>query len=90
MKLILLLSCGCLLALSSCNNTTSTNAPEPTALVATDENTKELKARLKDVAEEEKRLEKEAESNMTTMSFNVLKHEFGTVKKTPNTCVVLS
>lgn len=81
MKLILLLSCGCLLALSSCNNTTSTNAPEPTALVATDENTKELKARLKDVAEEEKRLEKEAESNMTTMSFNVLKHEFGTVKE---------
>ena len=81
MKLILLLSCGCLLALSSCNNTTSTNAPEPTALVATDENTKELKARLKDVAEEEKRLAKEAEQNMTTMSFNVLNHEFGTVKE---------
>ena len=55
--------------------------PEPTSIVATDENTKELKESLKEVDQEEKRLAKEAELNMTSMSFNVLKHEFGTVKE---------
>lgn len=79
MKLILPLICGCLLALPSCNNTPSANAPEPTAIVATDQSTKALKESLKDVAKEEIRLAQEAQSNLTSMRFNALKHEFGTV-----------
>jgi hypothetical protein len=81
MKLKLLLISGLILAFQSCDNTPSTKAPEPSSIVATEENTKELKESLKDVAEEEKRLAKEAEQNLTTMSFNVLDHEFGTVKE---------
>jgi hypothetical protein len=81
MKLKLLLISGLILGFQSCDNKPSIKAPEPTSIVATDENTKELKESLKEVAEEEKRLEKEAELNMTSMSFNVLKHEFGTVKE---------
>lgn len=81
MKLIFCLIPGLIFTLLSCNNTTSTKAPEPSSIVATDENTKELKESLKEVAEEEQRLAKEAEMNMTTMSFNALKHEFGTVKE---------
>ena len=74
MKLIFCLIPGLIFTLLSCNNTTSTKAPEPSSIVATDENTKELKESLKEVAEEEQRLAKEAEMNMTTMSFNALKH----------------
>lgn len=81
MKLKIVLISGLIFSFQSCDNKSSTKAPEPSSIVATDENTKELKESLKDVAEEEKRLAKEAEMNMTTMSFNVLKHEFGTVKE---------
>jgi Protein of unknown function (DUF1573) len=81
MKLKIFLISGLIFSFQSCNNKPSTKAPEPTSIVATEENTKELKESLKDVAEEEKRLAKEAEQNMTTMSFNVLNHEFGTVKE---------
>ena len=81
MKLKIVLISGLIFSFQSCDNKPSTKAPEPSSIVATDENTKELKESLKDVAEEEKRLAKEAEMNMTTMSFNVLKHEFGTVKE---------
>jgi hypothetical protein len=70
-----------ILTFQSCDNSPSTKAPEPSSIVATEENTKELKESLKDVAKEEKRLAKEAKQNMTTMSFNVLNHEFGTVKE---------
>ena len=81
MKLKIFLISGLIFSFQSCDNKPSTKAPEPSSIVATDENTKELKESLKDVAEEEKRLAKEAEQNMTTMSFNVLNHEFGTVKE---------
>jgi hypothetical protein len=79
MKLKIFLISGLILSFQSCDNKPSTKVPEPSSIVATEENTKELKESLKDVAEEEKRLAKEAEQNMTTMSFNVLNHEFGTV-----------
>lgn len=79
MKLKIFLISGLILSFQSCDNKPSAKAPEPSSIVATEENTKELKESLKDVAEEEKRLAKEAEQNMTTMSFNVLNHEFGTV-----------
>jgi len=81
MKLKIFLISGLIFSFQSCNNKPSTKAPEPTSIVATEGNTKELKESLKDVAEEEKRLAKEAEQNMTTMSFNMLNHEFGTVKE---------
>jgi hypothetical protein len=67
------------LGLASCTQTNQTNIPEPKSIVATDETTKELQNSLKEVAEEEKRLEKEAAINMTTMEFTALSHEFGTV-----------
>ena len=81
MKLKIFLISGLIFSFQSCDNKPSSKAPEPSSIVATDENTKELKESLKDVAEEEKRLAKKAEQNMTTMSFNVLNHEFGTVKE---------
>jgi hypothetical protein len=81
MKLKLFLISGLFLAFQSCDNTPSNKAPEPASIVATDESTKELKKSLQDVAEEEKKLAEEAAANMTTMSFNVLDHDFGTVKE---------
>ena len=81
MKLKIFLISGLIFSFQSCDNKPSTKVPEPTSIVATDENTKELKESLKEVDQEEKRLAKEAELNMTSMSFNVLKHEFGTVKE---------
>jgi hypothetical protein len=81
MKLKLFLISGLILAFQSCDTPPSKKAPEPATIVATDESTKELKKSLKDVAKEEKRLAEEAAANMTTMSFNTLQHEFGTVKE---------
>jgi flagellar biosynthesis regulator FlaF len=81
MKTQLILLSSLLFGLQACSNEEKTKAPEPTSIVATDANTKELQESLKDVAEEEKRLAEEAKANMTTMSFNVLNHEFGTVKE---------
>ena len=79
MKLKFFLLSGLIFSLLSCDNQPKSEAPEPSAIVATDENTKELKESLKDVAEEEKRLAEEAAANMTTMSFRELSHDFGTV-----------
>ena len=81
MKLKFFLISALFLTLQSCENKPATKAPEPTSIVATDENTKELKESLKEVEEEEKRLTEEAKANMTTMRFNLLSHEFGTVKE---------
>jgi len=81
MKLKFFLLSGLIFSLLSCDNQPKSEAPEPSAIVATDENTKELKESLKDVAEEEKRLAEEAAANMTTMTFNELSHEFGIVKE---------
>jgi hypothetical protein len=81
MKTQLILLSSFILGLQACSNQEKTKAPEPTSIVATEANTKELQESLKDVAEEEKRLAEEAKANMTTMSFNVLNHEFGTVKE---------
>jgi hypothetical protein len=81
MKLKLFLISGLLFSFLSCDNKPSSKAPEPSSIVATDANTKELQESLKDVAEEEKRLAEEAKTNMTTMTFNALSHEFGTVKE---------
>ena len=81
MKLKFFLLSGLIFSLLSCDNQPKSEAPEPSAIVATDENTKELKESLKDVGEEEKRLAEEAAANMTTMTFNELSHEFGTVKE---------
>jgi hypothetical protein len=81
MKTQLILLSSLLLGLQACSNQEKTKAPEPTSIVATASNTKELQESLKDVAEEEKRLAEEAKTNMTTMTFNALSHEFGTVKE---------
>ena len=81
MKLKFFLLSGLIFSLLSCDNQPKSEAPEPSSIVATDKNTKELKESLKDVAEEEKRLAEEAAANMTTMTFNELSHEFGTVKE---------
>ena len=81
MKLKFFLLSGLIFSFLSCDNQPKSEAPEPSAIVATDENTKELKESLKDVGEEEKRLAEEAAANMTTMTFNELSHEFGTVKE---------
>jgi len=81
MKLKFFLLSGLIFSLLSCDNQPKSEAPEPSSIVATDENTKELKESLKDVAEEEKRLAEEAAANMTSMTFNELSHEFGTVKE---------
>ncbi len=67
------------LGLAACSETAKPKSPEPSSIVATDENTKELQESLKDVAEEEKRLAQEAKANMTTMEFSELSHEFGKV-----------
>jgi hypothetical protein len=81
MKLKIILISSLILTLQSCGNVQEEHKPDPTSIVATDENTKELKESLKDVAEEEKRLAEEAAKNMTSMRFNTLEHEFGTVKE---------
>ena len=81
MKLKFFLLSGLIFSFLSCDNQPKSEAPEPSSIFATDENTKELKESLKDVAEEEKRLAEEAAANMTTMTFNELSHEFGTVKE---------
>ena len=81
MKLKFFLLSGLIFSFLSCDNQPKSEAPEPSSIVATDENTKELKESLKDVAEEEKRLAEEAAANMTSMTFNELSHEFGTVKE---------
>ncbi|MFN5374604.1 MAG: DUF1573 domain-containing protein [Flavobacteriia bacterium] len=81
MKLKFFLLSGLIFSFLSCDNQPKSEAPEPSSIVATDENTKELKESLKDVAEEEKRLAEEAAANMTTMTFNELSHEFGSVKE---------
>lgn len=81
MKLKFFLISGLILSFQSCDNAPSSKTPEPTSIVATEESTKKLKESLKEVAAEEKRLAAEAEANMTTMTFNALDHEFGTVKE---------
>lgn len=81
MKLKIIFISTLILAFQSCESVPEEQKPEPSSIVATDENTKVLKESLKDVAEEEKRLAKEAAMNMTTMRFNTLEHEFGTVKE---------
>lgn len=65
--------------LAACTQSEKPEINAQNSIVATDANTKELQNSLKDVAEEEKRLEAEAKSNMTSMDFSILEHEFGTV-----------
>jgi len=77
MKLKFFLLSGLIFPFLSCDN--QIKAPVQQSIVATDENTKELQESLKDVAKEEKKRAIEVAANMTTMSFNELQHEFGTV-----------
>ncbi|MEN9698997.1 MAG: hypothetical protein RLZZ301_195 [Bacteroidota bacterium] len=78
-----MLSLSCVV---SCTEQTTPKESEPTSIVATDETTQKLKSSLKEVAAEEKRLAAEAAANSTTMEFNKLIHDFGTVlEDTDNT-----
>ncbi|MBU2019692.1 MAG: DUF1573 domain-containing protein [Bacteroidetes bacterium] len=71
------------LALFSCNSNSSSNSSksEVVSTLADDENTDaELKERLKKIELEEQKREKEEKSNVTTLSFDRLKHDFGDIQ----------
>ena len=72
-SILLLASCGS-------ENSSKTDGKLVSTVVANDENEAELKKELSEVEKEEKeRLENEA-SNITTMSFDKIEHDFGKVK----------
>lgn len=72
-SILLLASCGS-------ENSSKTDGKLISTVVANDENEAELKKELSEVEKEEKeRLQNEA-SNLTTMSFDRIEHDFGKVK----------
>lgn len=71
-----------LLVFSACTNQEKpTTAEEPKSIVATDETVRELQQSLSEVEKEEQRQQAEALANMTTMSFDRMSHDYGTVSE---------
>lgn len=73
------------LVLSACaNHEKEANSAEPKSIVATDETVRELRQSLSDVEKEEQRQLAEEMANMTTMSFDKMSHDYGTVPELSN------
>lgn len=73
------------LVLSACTNRKKESNPaEPKSIVATDETVRELRQSLSDVEKEEQRQLAEEMANMTTMSFDKMSHDYGTVYELSN------
>lgn len=73
------------LVFSACTNQEKeTKSLEPKSIVATDETVRELRQSLSDVEKEEQRQLAEEMANMTTMSFDKMSHDYGTVSELSN------
>jgi len=67
-------------ACASCNNQEKpSKTDEPKSIVATDESVRELRQSLSEVEKEEQRELQEAIANMTTMSFDKMSHDYGSI-----------
>ena len=68
------------LVISACSNVEKpSEKEEPQSIVATDESVRELRQSLSDVEKEEQRERQEQLANMTTMSFDKMSHDYGSI-----------
>jgi hypothetical protein len=81
-KKVILFSSISTLILSSCVNSNDKKDKEPTsAYAAGNENDKELQKELERIQKEEEATRKEELAKLTTLSFNEMEHDYGTVKQ---------